>query len=86
MTTPVLPEERTIWHWIIPSLWGGTIAAIVLYSTWTTLFGGEPASNCKYTSRQMQTIRKLDGSVNSVETSTVYGCEYPNGTFEPDPR
>lgn len=38
-------------------------------------------SNCTRTTKQVQTIKKVDGGVDSVETEMVDGCEYPDGTF-----
>jgi hypothetical protein len=48
----------------------------------------EPTKNnkCKYVTKEVQTIKKIDGNVDSVETEMVHGCEYPDGSFlsEPD--
>ena len=78
-------EEKSLLHWIVPSLWLGTLILIFLYSAWSYLFGDKPVSNCKMTTKEVQTIKKLDGDVTSVETEMVYGCEYPDGTFIPSP-
>ena len=43
--------------------------------------GPDPNNKCKHTEKEIQTIRKIDGSVDSIETEMVQGCEYPDGTF-----
>ena len=80
-----LPAEKPKGYWIPGVLWLCILAAIFLYSAWNYWFGEKPVSACKNTTKEMQTIRKMDGNVDSVETETVSGCEYPDGTFIPAP-
>lgn len=42
---------------------------------------GISTSDCRNTTRSVQTIVKVDGAVDSVETETVDGCETSDGTF-----
>ncbi len=80
-----LPVEKPKGYWIPGVLWMAVIGAIFLYSAWSYWFGEKPVSNCKDATREVQTIRKIDGDVDSVETEIVSGCEYPNGDFIPAP-
>lgn len=41
----------------------------------------EVKTPCRNTTREVQTITKMDGAVDSVETEIVDGCETPDGTF-----
>lgn len=57
------------------------VVAGFLYIGYEHWFGKEPTPACKSISKEKQVINKLDGHVSSVETETVYGCEYPDGSF-----
>jgi hypothetical protein len=43
------------------------------------------SNKCKYVTKEVQTIKKIDGGVDSVETEMVHGCEYLDGSFLPEP-
>lgn len=66
-------------------VWLAVIIIFIIFNVWLDSKHTTPISNCRDTSREVQTIRKIDGSVDSVETETVYGCEYPDGSFLPAP-
>ncbi len=63
----------------------GLFAFGILSQQWDYWFGEKQVSNCRNTSKQVQTITKVDGGVDSVVTETVDGCEMPDGTFYPAP-
>lgn len=60
------------------------IVFIILPMTYGSLWGNttkEVAPPCTNTTKNVQTIVKVDGAVDSVATETVDGCETPDGTF-----
>jgi len=66
-------------------LFFGFLISAVIYGVWDYFAPDSTTSNCRVTTKEVQTIRKLDGGVSSVDTEIVYGCEYPDGTFIPEP-
>jgi len=61
------------------------ILAFVVWPNWYDSKHPQPNNDCRNTSKKVQTITKVDGGVESVQTETVYGCEYSDGTFIPAP-
>lgn len=81
-------ERKEVWsnarplEKIATFLLGGFFLSIVIYVVWVSLSSDDgPTSNCRDTTREIQTITKIDGDVDSVETETIAGCETPNGYF-----
>lgn len=62
-------------------IWICFLISAVLYGVWSSWFGERPVSDCKNAAKEIQTIIKVDGGVDSIKTETVYGCEYPDGSF-----
>lgn len=74
-------QNASIFEKIGAFLFVGFIIFAVLYGIGSSWFGEKPVSDCKRTTKEVQTITKLDGDVDSVKTELVYGCEYPDGSF-----
>lgn len=54
---------------------------VIIYVLSDPFSPNNPVTNCRNTTKEMQTIIKVDGEVDSIETETVDGCETPDGTF-----
>ncbi len=69
------------------SVWGGVaviivfLLAVVVWPNWYDSKHPQPTNECRMVTRKVQTIKKIDGSVDSNETELVYGCEYEDGSF-----
>lgn len=60
------------------------VVFIILPMTYGSLWGNttkETPPPCMNTTRNLQNIVKVDGTVDSFETEMVDGCETPDGTF-----
>lgn len=66
-------------------LFFGFIVSAIIYGFWSYFVPESTPSDCRMTTKEVQTIKKLDGDVSSVVTEMVDGCEYPDGTFIPAP-
>lgn len=84
-TQPNLPQKEVTAIFIILI---GIIIFILVFRVWPSWYDKkhpQPVNTCKNTTKEVQIIRKIDGGVDSIQTETVYGCEYPDGTFIPAP-
>lgn len=70
---------------VIISIVAVFILAVVVWPNWYDSKHPQPKDECRNTTKEVQTIRKIDGDVDSIETETVYGCQYSDGTFIPAP-